>query len=286
MIRLSEREFSDIVKYMKETYGINLEKKQVLIECRMAGELERLGFTSFGAYFEKMMQDKSGKMAEKLVVRLTTNYTYFLREAEHFKFLNDKVFPEMFGKKQSAYYNIWCAGCSTGEECYTMAMLLMEYREKGTAMPNLRITGSDISEEVLKKAEAGIYPVREIEQIPLEWRRKYCCLEGTDYFSIDRELKYNIRFIKHNLMDPVVEKYDLILCRNVMIYFDRESRRKLVRKLEESLNQGGYLMIGHAELLAGDETNLESVYPAVYRKNMKAEGQQRRTYGKENYDRR
>lgn len=273
MIRLREREFADIVKYMRETYGINLEKKQILIECRMARELERLGFTSFGAYFEKMQRDSSGQMAEAMVVKLTTNYTYFMREPEHFAILSEKIFPEVFRKKYVGFYNIWCAGCSTGEECYTLSMLLGEYREKGLPVPSFRITATDISEEVLRKAEAGIYPGREIEQIPAEWRKKYCHMEDTGSFSVDRELKNNIRFLKHNLMGPVSEKYDLILCRNVMIYFDRESRRRLVRKLEGSLNPGGYLLIGHAELLSGDETNLESVYPAVYRKNIKKDSQ-------------
>lgn len=273
MIRLSEREFADIVKYMRETYGINLEKKQILIECRMTRELERLGFTSFGAYFEKMQQDPSGRMAEAMVVKLTTNYTYFMREPEHFAILNEKIFPEVFQKKYGAFYNIWCAGCSTGEECYTLAMLLRECKEQGLPVPNIRITATDISAEVLKKAEAGVYPDREIEQIPEEWKKKYCHMEEGGGFAIDRELKSNIRFLKHNLMETVSEKYDLILCRNVMIYFDRESRRKVLRKLEDSLNPGGYLLIGHAELLSGNETNLESVYPAVYRKNTKKDSQ-------------
>lgn len=267
MVRLREWEFADIVKYMRETYGINLEKKQILIECRMSGELERLGFTSFGAYFDKMRRDESGRMAEELVVRLTTNYTYFMREPEHFTLLREKIFPEVF-QKSSAFFNIWCAGCSTGEECYTLAMLLQEYREQGNVVPNLRITGSDISEKVLKKAEEGRYPLREMEQLPMEWRKKYCHIDGDDTFVVEPQLKHNVRFIKHNLMERVSDKYDLILCRNVMIYFDRESRRRLVGKLEECLNPGGYLLIGHAELLSGDETSLGSAYPAVYRKNM------------------
>ncbi|WP_411338391.1 CheR family methyltransferase [Ruminococcus gauvreauii] len=273
MIRLNEKEFADIVRYMRETYGINLEKKQILIECRMARELERRGFKSFGAYFDKMKKDPDGRMVEELVEGLTTNYTYFMREPEHFRLLNEKILPEMFQKSYTAFYNIWCAGCSTGEECYTLAMLLRDYRDAGAKMPNIRITASDISEEVLKKAEEAVYPARELEQLPIGWREKYCHMKNKHQFSVDRDLRYNIRFIKQNLMKPVSEKYDLILCRNVMIYFDRESRRKLVRQLENSLNPGGYLMIGHAELLPGDETNLQLVYPAVYKKSVKENGQ-------------
>ena len=103
MVRLREWEFADIVKYMRETYGINLEKKQILIECRMSGELERLGFTSFGAYFDKMRRDESGRMAEELVVRLTTNYTYLMREPEHFTLLREKIFRRYFKKAVHEY---------------------------------------------------------------------------------------------------------------------------------------------------------------------------------------
>ncbi len=152
-------------------------------------------------------------------------------------------------------------------------MLLRDYRDAVAKMPNIRITASDISEEVLRKAEEAVYPARELEQLPIEWREKYCHMENKHQFSVDRDLRCNIRFIKQNLMKPVSEKYDLILCRNVMIYFDRESRRKLVRQLENSLNPGGYLMIGHAELLPGDETNLQLVYPAVYKKSVKENDQ-------------
>lgn len=287
MIRLNEQEFLDIVVYMRETYGINLEKKKVLIECRLNRELERNGCQSFGKYFEEMKRDKSGRMSEDLVMRLTTNFTYFWREASHFVLLKDRIFPEMFQKMKGSVYNIWCAGCSTGEECYTLAMVLKDYSEHKAAMPGIRIVATDISEEVLHKAKAGIYPNRELPQLPAQWQKKYCHQVGKDSFGINEELKYNIRFMKQNLMHPVSDKYDLILCRNVMIYFDRESRRKLVAMLENSLNPGGYLLIGHAELLSASETNLEYIYPAVYKKTDGKENQtKRRLYGKENNDRR
>lgn len=285
MVRLNEQEFAEIVQYMRETYGINLDKKKVLIECRLNRELERNEHRSFGDYFEAMKQDKSGRMAENLVMRLTTNYTYFWREPAHFTLLRDNIFPETFPKLRGAYYNIWCAGCSTGEEVYTLAMLLSDYAEHGANMPGIRIMATDISEEVLSKAKAGVYPNRELKQIPGEWQKKYCFPEGKEHFGIDGKLKYNIRFLKQNLMNPVTDKYDLILCRNVMIYFDRESRRKLVSRLENCLQPGGYLLIGHAELLSSGETNLEYVHPAVYKKTDGKENQtKRRMYGKENYD--
>lgn len=266
MIRLNQRELIEITDYMRTTYGIDLSKKQTLIECRMVKELERLGCDSFGAYIQKLKNDKSGELADELVIKLTTNYTYFMREPEHFRLLGEKIFPEAFSSENGVFYHIWCAGCSTGEECYTLAMVLKECEARGMKLPNIRITASDISEEVLRKAEEGRYPLRELEPIPVEWRKKYCQMEGKDHFYMNRELKSNIRFVKQNLMDPSSERYDLIICRNVMIYFDRESRRKLVKKFERSLNPGGYLLVGHAELLSGEDTELNSVYPAIYKK--------------------
>ena len=268
MIRLTEPEFADIVEYFRLHYGINLDKKKVLIECRMSKELERYQVTSFAQYMRLLRSDRSGEIAGGMVNRLTTNYTYFMRESVHFSILTDKVFPELFGKKYGIC-QIWCAGCATGEECYTLAMCLDEYKEKNNRAVSTRILATDISEEVLSKAEKGIYPRREIENIPLAWQEKYCTDMSRDSFRVDENLKYNIRFRKHNLMEPLTEtsRFDLIFCRNVMIYFDRVSRKQLVSRLEESLNPGANLFIDHAELLSRDETSLEQVLPSVYRKN-------------------
>ncbi|MCQ4636940.1 protein-glutamate O-methyltransferase CheR [Anaerovorax odorimutans] len=271
MIRLEEQEFADIVEYMLGHYGINLEKKKVLIECRMARELEKQGMTSFRGYLELLKKDRTGKIADEMINRLTTNYTYFFREVNHFQILKSEIFPDLFQKKQFGTVNIWCAGCSTGEECYTLTMTLREYTALTGQSASVRILATDISEDALRRAREGIYPIREIESIPLNLRQEYCHVtEDKKSFRIDDRLKENICFKRQNLMDPAAaEKYDLILCRNVMIYFDRASRRKLIKKLENCLTPGGYLLIGHAELLAKEETCLESVHPAVYMANGK-----------------
>lgn len=272
MIRLNQSEFVEIIQYMRDTYGINLEKKKVLIECRMTKELQRRGVKSFAEYMELLRHDKEGKLAGEMVNRLTTNYTYFMREPAHFDILNHTLFQELFGKKGLGIGHIWCAGCSTGEECYTLAMELEEYKAHGGQLTDVRILATDISQEVLELAQKAVYPVRELDGLPADWRRRYCRQAGEKYFAVDERLKRRIRFRCHNLMTPISNpsRFDLILCRNVMIYFDRNSRRKLVRLLEDSLNPGGYLLIGHAELLSADETELQSVYPAVYRKTKKA----------------
>lgn len=268
MIRLKEQELQDIAAFFRQKYGINLEKKKVLIECRLSRELEKRGIGSFSEYLELLKRDTAGNIADEIVDSLTTNYTYFMREPEHFAFLESRILPELFGRYKSNLWSIWCAGCSTGEECYTLAMLLSDFRERSSAPLNFWITASDISKKVLQKAAAGIYPIRELEAIPPVWRSKYCHVQADEkQFSVDEKLKRFVRFRYQNLLEisAAAEKYDLILCRNVMIYFDRESKRRLIRILEESLNPGGYLLIGHAELLTGEETRLENIYPAVYR---------------------
>lgn len=271
MIRLEEQEFADIVEYMRGRYGINLEKKKVLIECRMARELDRHGMTSFRGYLELLKKDRTGKIADEMINRLTTNYTYFFREVSHFQILKSEIFPELFQKRRFGNVNIWCAGCSTGEECYTLTMTLREYTALTGQSAGVRILATDISEDALRRAREGIYPIREMESIPANLRQEYCHVANDKKsFRIDDRLKENIRFKRQNLMDPAAaEKYDLILCRNVMIYFDRASRRKLIKKMENCLNPGGYLLIGHAELLAKEETCLESVHAAVYKANGK-----------------
>lgn len=267
VIRLTEYEFEEIVQYFRANYGINLQKKKVLVECRMAKELERLKVPSFAEYLRLLRRDRTGDVAAGMVNQLTTNYTYFLREPAHFSLLEQKIYPELFPRKYGPC-QIWCAGCATGEECYTLAMSLCDYRESSGMAVNARILATDISEEVLKRAEKGIYPKKEKEWLPVSWQEKYCVDMDAGHFCVEEYLKYHIRFLKHNLLAPLPEKqqFDVIFCRNVMIYFDKTVREQLVRRLEDCLKEGGYLFTGHAELLSREETRLEQVYPAVYRK--------------------
>ena len=268
MIRLKEEEFTEIVEYMRQNYGINLEKKRTLIECRMSKELERQGADSFGRYMELLKRDRSGMTAANMVNRLTTNYTYFMREPAHFTILRERILPDLLDNRSGGFLNVWCAGCSTGEECYTIAMILQDYKERTGNLMNYRILATDISNQVLEKARKGIYTEKETEGLPAEWRNKY--FQATDaktYCAADR-LKQNIRFQNQNLLSPYTgtEQFDLIFCRNVMIYFDKKAKETLVKKLEAGLKTGGYLVIGHAELPNRGEIELEPVFPAVYKK--------------------
>lgn len=269
MIRLTDAEFACIVDYMREKFGINLDKKRVLIECRLSKEAEKFGADTFGKYLRLMQKDSTGKMADGMVDRLTTNYTYFMREPVHFELLKEKILPRVQENNRTGLCNIWCAGCSTGQESYTLAMLLLDYKERQTEFfQSFRILGTDISDEVLERAKKGAYPISEMDGIPPEWRRKYCHILDKKNFVMDNSIKSHVRFQKQNLMDDgqETEKYDIIFCRNVMIYFNKSSKTKLLKRLENSLKPGGYLFVGLAELLYREETKLKPVYPAIYNK--------------------
>lgn len=269
MIRFTDSEFERLKVFMGRQFGIDLSKKRTLAECRMSHELEANGFTSMGQYLEQMEHDRSGRLRTALLNRLTTNYTYFMREPKHFDFLLGQVLPEIRPEWGRGSYRVWSAGCSSGEECYTLAMLLQDYVDRGGWLPPFEVLGTDISETVVKKAKEGRYPVHELEKIPPLWQRKYCRKdEGQDYFSVGADIRAKVRFQVMNLLKPTagLSHYDLILCRNVMIYFDEESRKKLIDKLYQALKPDGYLFVGHTELLPRDHELFEYVCPAVYRK--------------------
>lgn len=267
LIRLRKMEFLDIVDYIRGRYGINLEKKKVLIECRLRSELDRYGIASFKDYMKAVRADESGQMAGEMINRLTTNYTYFMREFKHFDFIRETILPAATAKNK-ADYQAWCAGCASGEECYTLAMIFQDYREENSAMPAAHITATDISEGALEHARQGIYPMKELGTLPPKWQEKYCTVRDEKSFEIKKLLKKDIQFKNQNLMEPegIRKRYDLILCRNVMIYFDADSKKAMISRLENSLKPGGYLIVGLAEVLPREFTTLEFIGAAIYRK--------------------
>ena len=192
MIRLREEEFSDIVNYMREAYGINLDKKKVLIECRMTKLLEKRGLNSFGKYLDMLHQDRTGDMAAEMVNCLTTNYTYFYREPIISGCCRNGSCRSLWNAGSIGGLDIWSAGCSTGEECYTLAMVLEECRRPNKYMGNIhRFLATDISGDALDKAQKGQYPAKELEKLPLEWQKKYCAQVDDRTFQVNEELIQN-----------------------------------------------------------------------------------------------
>ena len=248
MVKLKDDEFEELCEFMRKNYGINLSKKRVLIEYRLMNELKQYEVDSFGEYMKLLLRDRSGKMQEGLVNRITTNYTFFMREPSHFQYIMQHILPLADSNKP---FHIWIAGCSSGQECYTLAMHIDDLRRKGALVPQVTITATDISSKVLKEAEQAEYPIEAMEALPDLWKERYCRIDKNQKtFRIHKIIRDAVSFRYHNLMDPYhKDTYDLIMCRNVMIYFDDASRKRILSHLKNSLHKQGYLILGHAEMI-------------------------------------
>lgn len=266
-LKLKDDEFIRLVSFMRENYGINLIKKRALIEGRLSHIVQQKGFTDYTSYLNSVFNDKTGKEMSTLVNRLTTNHTYFLREPEHFEFMKQVVLPHIEATVKDKDARIWCAASSTGEEPYTMAMVIDEYF--GTKKKNwdLRILATDISTDVLEKARNGVYSEESVNTLPAHWRKKYFVKINNDNYRVSDEIRKEVVFKQFNLMDNIVIKkpFDLISCRNVMIYFEGDTKKELVKRLYDATKDGGYLFIGHAESIPRNYF-YTYIKPAIYQK--------------------
>lgn len=272
-LKISDKEFTRLVTYVHENYGINLTQKRILVEGRLSNELTRRNYQDYTAFLDMVFADKSGTEMVALLNKLTTNHTYFMREEEHYEFMRD-VFLPYIEQKNSVRKNIqlWSAGCSSGEEAYTTQMQMQEYFGNKASSWDTRILATDISVKVLTKAQQAVYHQESMKNLPDTWKRKYFKDAGNECFKVNPEITSKVIFKTFNLMDPIPFKkqpFDLIFCRNVMIYFDAPTKLALVKRFYDVLAPGGYLFIGHAESIPRDQTQYEYIKPAIYRKPLK-----------------
>ena len=269
MINLKDSEFRELTGYMKKNYGINLIEKKVLIEGRLSNMVIEKGFNNFSDYLKFVFKDTSGNEISTLINKLTTNHTYFTREAEHFEYFRDKVLPYLEESHKTKDLRIWSAGCSSGEEPYTLAMIIADYFGNQKSMWNTKILATDISQKVLEAAENGFYSEEAVNTIPKYWRLKYFKKTENDSYQISEEMRNEIIFRNFNLMTaifPFKKKFHVIFCRNVMIYFEPKTKMELINKFYDMMEIGGYLFIGHSESVNREETKYKYIMPAVYRK--------------------
>ncbi|HOV25223.1 MAG TPA: protein-glutamate O-methyltransferase CheR [Pseudobacteroides sp.] len=267
---ITEKEFNNLVNFVKTKYGVNLSNKKALVIGRLQNYIEQSGFNSFSEYLDVVMSDKTGNAITTLVNKVTTNHTYFMREPDHFNFFKNTVLPYL-EKTESAKKDlrIWSAGCSTGEEPYTIAMIIDEYFGTEKSLWNTVMLATDISTKVLETACNGIYSNESIEVLPQKWKFNYFKKIDEEKSVISDNIKKEVVFKKFNLMEevfPFKRKFHVIFCRNVMIYFDLKTRIELVNKFYDFLEAGGYLFIGHSESLIREETKFKYILPAIYRK--------------------
>jgi chemotaxis protein methyltransferase CheR len=263
---LSPSQFQRIIQLLHDHAGIRMrEGKEGLVRARLTKRLRALGLPDFDAYLNYVEQEASRREFAEMIDALTTNKTSFLREASHFDFLRDAVFPTLTGAVR-----IWSAGCSSGEEPYTLAMLCNEaFGDIGRR--DVKILATDISHRVLATAKAGVYPVELMSDVPNAWLQKYWTrgdTSGKATYTAGPALRRLVHYAKLNLMEkwPMKGPFDAILCRNVMIYFDKATQQELVDRYSALLRPGGHLFVGHSESLTGLTHRLKYVQPAVYAK--------------------
>ena len=282
MISLSEADFHRMYVYIQKHYGIDLSKKKQLIVSRLSNTLAKMGYTDFTKYVDDLVSSRRPEMVTDMLNKLTTNYTYFMREEEHFNYLYQTVLPDLAKKHaHDKVLSIWSAGCSSGEEPYTISMYLKDFFGSQASAWDTRILATDISQSILDTAQHPSYHEESLARVPSSWKHKYFVKNGSGSYTIAPVIRENVIFRPFNLMDSIQFKrpFDIIFCRNVMIYFDRISREKLIKQLERCLSPGGYLLVGHAELLSREETRLEAVFPAVYKKPVKENEDRGGLYG-------
>jgi len=271
MPSLNEQELTVIAGFIKERYGVNLAAKRMLVESRLGCYMQSKGFSTYGEYFEYVKNDPTGAEMANLINRITTNHTFFMRECDHLEFLIKEVFPWIESRPDGKDLRLWCAGCATGEEPYGLSIHILEHlvsRGLSTRTFDTTILASDISEKALATASEGIYPLENLQAIPPAWLAKYFISLGDGNYRVTPELRKNVAFKKINLLDPfnVNRPYHTIFCRNVMIYFESDTRSALVKRFYDILTPGGYLFIGHSESLTSSPCGFKYVCPSVYRK--------------------
>jgi len=267
---LNENEFRLIQKLIYQQAGIHIkDHKRAMVTNRLHKRLESFGFSSYLRYYHFMTRDPGGrKELDAFVDCLTTKETYFFRHPEQFTFLVDVLLPEL-GRKDPARdkIRIWCAACASGEEPYSIAMLIDENLPAAWRC-NVEIVGTDINQSMIDKAHAGIYGPHSMTRMPEAYRRKYFLTGGDgDEFRLSETVKKRVRFFKHNLIEPFPHGlFDVIFCRNVLIYFDQASKHKALRNLHRSLNRGGHLIIDYALSLFNNQPYFRYRKPTVYQK--------------------
>ena len=267
---------ADFIKFSRLVYdqsGINLhDGKKELVKARLGKRIRKGNFHSFKEYYDYVINDRSGEELIQLLDSISTNFTHFFRENQHFEYQKNEVVPLLKNRtgKYPKKFRIWSAGCSTGEEPYTIAITLWETLDRGSGW-DPEILATDISTRVLQTAQSGIYLGKKIQSLPPDRIKKYF-LRGEnqwrDFVKVKPFLKSTITFQRLNLMEnfSFPEPFNCIFCRNVMIYFDKETRTRLVNRFYEHLQKGGVLFIGHSESLTGIEHPFHYEKPAVYKK--------------------
>lgn len=269
-VELAEAQLDKIISLVKSISGISLnDGKKELVKARLGKRLRSLKMKSFDEYINFVRDDSTGELTAMLDA-ISTNLTNFFRESDHFDFLASNIFPKII-KKGVRQIRVWSSGCSTGEEPYSIGITMAENIPDFKSWDS-RILATDLSTKVLKTASKGSYPAKRLADMPSQWRRDYFTLDkssGQEIYTAKESIRKRITFGHLNLMEswPMKGPFDVIFCRNVMIYFDKPTRAKLIERYWNLLASGGILFIGHSESLTGIQHKFRYVQPTVYIKS-------------------
>lgn len=269
MIEIGDKEFALLVGYLQKNFGINLTKKRTLIESRLYSHLLAGGFCDYETFLRHVFSDTTGNEMSQVINRLTTNYSYFMREWDHFVLLKSQVLSQIKAIARDKDLRIWSAGCSTGQEPYMLAMMLADFFGKQKAEWDAKVLATDISQKVLETAVQGVYDNEYLKNVPASWKLAYFDKLSASKWVVKQAIKDEVIFRRFNLMEerfPFKKKFHIIFCRNVMIYFNMQTKDTLIEKLYNATAEGGYLFVGQSETLDKSRTRYDCVVPSVYRK--------------------
>ena len=270
-MEMNDAAFERLTDMMRGTYGIDLRRKRTLVEGRLGRLLDERGFADLDDYLQAVVSDGSGQELIGLLNRLTTNHTYFMREPEHFRHFAQQVLPRLASEVRDGDVRIWCAGCSTGQEAYTLYLLMHEFFSHMPGRWDYRVLATDISARALEVAREGCYDNEGLVDLPAAWRSKYLTDEGDGTSRFRQSVREGIIFRPFNLMEdpfPFRKPFHVIFCRNVMIYFEPQTKQQLVRRFLANTCSGGYLYIGQTETIAREVAGYRYVMPAVFQKEV------------------
>ena len=250
---ISDADFKRMVNFIQSSYGIDLSQKKQLITSRLSPALKKLGYGTFAEFVNHLLDKKENDEVTLVLNKLTTNYTFFMREKEHLDLFCQKIIPDIVQRHQrDKTLAIWSAGCSTGEEPYNITMFLFDYLGAQASQWDTRLLATDISNRAMTAAKKGVYELPDT--IPPEWKKKYFVPQPGGQYQVAPKVRDNVIYQPFNLMDPIKfrRKFDVIFCRNVMIYFDQPTKDALVRRFYDATAPGGYLLISKSENLSAN----------------------------------
>lgn len=266
---ITDEEFRRFSALVYQESGITLsDSKKALLVSRLSRRLRELGLATFQSYYERVVGKNDKDEFTRMLDLISTNKTDFFREPKHFEFLRKRILPNL---QQTRQIRIWSAGCSSGEEPYSIAMTIHDWAASPCKW-NCKILASDLSTRVLAKATMGIYDIERVSNLPEEAIRRHFLKErgnGINKLKVKPHLYNMVVFRRINLMDeryPIKSPLDAIFCRNVMIYFDRPTQKELMSKFYRYLKPGGYIFIGHSESLQWVEHQFSYLEPTIYQK--------------------